>query len=293
MSRPTIGFIGAGTVGTALAVGLSRAGYPVIAVASRRPASAQRLAERVAGCRPVPAEEVADRADLVFVTTPDDAIAGVAEKMPWRAGKAAVHCSGATPLAALRAARERGTLTGAFHPVQTFSGVEEALSSLPGSTVALEAEEPLLSRLKEMAGALGCSWVVLSEEQWALHHVAGVLASNYLITLVAEAASLWERLGVDRERAMAILRPLVQGTVDNIGRMGLPEALTGPIARGDVSTVERHLAALSESAPQLLELYREIGARTVSLALEKGRITDKAAQVLRSLLERKITQEVG
>ncbi|MDY7019010.1 MAG: NAD(P)-binding domain-containing protein, partial [Chloroflexota bacterium] len=157
-----IGFIGAGTTGTALAVRLSQKGSPVVAVSSRSLSSAQRLSELVSGCRAYPtAQGVVDAADLVFITTPDDAIVKVANEVQWHDGQGVLHCSGAHSVDILETAKQFGASVGSFHPLQTFAGVSQAIENLPGSTFALEAEEPLLSKLKDLASVLNGDWVEL------------------------------------------------------------------------------------------------------------------------------------
>lgn len=282
----SLGFVGAGTMGSALATSLAQHGYRVVVVASRTPASARRLAVQIPGCTAVAATKAARMADLLFLTVPDDVIAEVASALPWRGGQMAIHCSGATALAALDTARQAGAIPGAFHPLQTFADAVQARQALSaGSTFAIEASEPLRSLLHEMALDLGGRPIDLRAEDRALYHVSGVLASNYLVTLVAEAASLWEKFGSSRAEALTSLLPLVRGTVENLERQGLPMALTGPIARGDRGTVAAHLAALRERAPDLEPLYYEMARRTVRLALEKGRITQEDAREILALVE--------
>jgi len=152
---PKLGFIGAGTVGTALAARLAGKGYPVVAVSSLSRASARKLAQTVSGCRMLDSNQaVANNAELIFITTPDDAIASVAAEVSWHPGQSVVHCSGADSVDILQPAKEAGAKVGAFHPLQTFASPQQAMENIPGSTFALEAEEPLLGTLKDMAAAL-------------------------------------------------------------------------------------------------------------------------------------------
>src|SRR6266849_7302802 len=109
-----LGFIGAGRVGTGLATGFAHAGLDVVAIASRKIASAQKLAKRVRGARACVPQEVADRADMVFLTVPDDAIEGLASTLSWRKGAACVLCSGAAELDVLQKAAADGALVGGF-----------------------------------------------------------------------------------------------------------------------------------------------------------------------------------
>ncbi|MBI4300305.1 MAG: DUF2520 domain-containing protein, partial [Chloroflexi bacterium] len=258
-----LGFIGAGTVGTALATKLAQVGYPVIAVSSRSLESAQRLAQTIPGCLAFEdAQQVADNSDIVFITTPDDFIEQVAGRVKWRAEQSVVHCSGALSLDVLEPVERQEAMAGSFHPLQTFAGPAQALDNLPGSTFGLEATEPLLMTLKRMAEALGGRWVVLRAQEKVLYHAAAVIVSNYTVTLMKMAAELWSDFQPERSMAVASLLPLLRGTVCNIESLGLPQALTGPIARGDVATVRKHVDVLGERAPGVLSADRELGLQT-------------------------------
>ncbi len=283
----TIGFIGAGTVGTALAVRLAQQqGYQIIAVSSRSLTSAEKLAEKISGCQVYKeAQEVADIAQLVFITTPDDAISKVAAEVRWHNGHNVVHCSGAHSVDILEPAKRWGANTGCFHPLQTFASAEQAIDNLPGSTFAAEAEGPLLTILKEMTIALGGDWVILKAGDKVLYHAAAVFACNYMVTLVKLATDLWQTFGVSQAQAIKALIPLLRGTLSNIDNVGLPNCLTGPIARGDLGTIRKHLEALEKEAPSLLSSYKELGLQTIPIALAKGRISSERARELQTLLK--------
>ncbi len=280
-----LGFIGAGTVGTALAVRLNSQGYRIVAVSSRSQASANKLSQAVGNCRVFDNNQsVADTAELVFITTPDDAIAPVVSQVQWHTGQSAVHCSGADSTEILNPAGELGAQVGAFHPLQTFASVEQAIENMPGSTFALEAEEPLLDILKDMATALGGHWVELKASDKVLYHTAAVIACNYLVTLVKLSTDLWQTFSVPPHQATRALLPLLRGTINNIETVGIPQCLTGPIARGDTGTIKKHLDALQKSAPAILSTYRELGRQTIPIALARGRINQHQAEELQALL---------
>ncbi len=284
-NMPTIGFIGAGITGTALAVRLAQHGYQVIAVSSRSLSSAKRLAGRISGCQVYNgAQEVAEMAQLVFITTPDDIIPEVAAEVKWHKEQSVVHCSGAHSIDILEPAKQRGANTGCFHPLQTFASVDQAIENIPGSTFAIEAEEPLLDVLKEMATTLEGDWVTLKAGDKVLYHAAAVFACNYLVTLVKVATDLWQTFQVPPEQAVKALMPLLRGTLSNIENVGLPNCLTGPIARGDMGTISRHLKSLEKQAPPLLNIYKELGRQTIPIALAKGRIDLQRAEELKALL---------
>ncbi|NQT31666.1 MAG: DUF2520 domain-containing protein [Deltaproteobacteria bacterium] len=281
-----LGFIGAGTVGTALAARLAGRGYPVVAVSSLSRASAQKLAQAAGGCRVFDSSQaVADNAELIFITTPDDAIASVVSKVSWRPGQSVVHCSGADSTDILQPAKEAGAKVGAFHPLQTFASPRQAIENIPGSTFALEAEEPLLSTLKDMAAALDGQWVELKASDKVLYHAAAVFACNYMVTLVKLATDLWQTFDVPQQKATKALVPLLRGTLHNIETIGIPNCLTGPIARGDIGTINKHLDALKQTAPHLLSTYRELGRQTIPIAVAKGKIDQSQARELQTILK--------
>ena len=283
-----IGFIGAGTTGTALAVRLSQKGCPVVAASSRILSSAQKLAGLLPDCRVCnTAQDVAEVAELVFITTPDDVIAQVCGEVRWREGKSVLHCSGAHSVDVLESARKLGAAVGSFHPLQTFADVDQAVQNLPGSTFALEAEEPLLTTQKELTRLLNGNWVVLKPGDKVLYHAAAVFACNYLVTLVKLALDLWQNFGVSSKEATGALLPLLEGTINNIDNIGLPDCLTGPIARGDSGTIERHLAALETKSPALLTTYKELGLQTIPIALAKGKVSEQKAEEMKVLLSLK------
>jgi predicted short-subunit dehydrogenase-like oxidoreductase (DUF2520 family) len=279
------GFIGAGTTGNALAARLHQKGWPVVGVSSQTLSSAQKLARRVSDCQVYPtAQELADIAEMVFITTPDDVIAQVCSEVHWRKGQSVLHCSGAHSVDILEPAKKSGAAVGSFHPLQTFADVDQAIENLPGSTFAVEAEEPLLSTLKDLTQLLNGNWVKLGSGDKVLYHAAAVFACNYLVTLVKLALDLWKGFGVSSNEATRALLPLLRGTLNNIDSIGLPDCLTGPVARGDLGTIERHLKALDAKNPSLLTAYKELGLQTIPIALAKGKVSEQKAEEMRTLL---------
>ena len=279
-----LGFIGAGRAGTGLATGFARAGRDVVAVAGRSIASAQALVKRIRGARACAPQEVADRADLVFLTVPDDAIEPVASSIRWRAGAACVHCSGAADLDTLKKAAADGALTGGFHPLHMFGEPGESPDALAGCAIALAGPDALLEKLERLARSLGAKPLRLPEGGRALYHAAANFSGAFVIALVQETIALWKKLGIAEADALAALLPLLRGTVDNVERLGAAGGLGSAVARGDVGTLRRHLDALAKSAPDSLELYRILSLRTIPLALAKGTLTPGAAKEIAALL---------
>lgn len=207
--------------------------------------------------------EASAGAEAVLICVPDSAIedaaaqVALADPAPLRVG----HTSGATELGALAPLAALGVRTFSLHPLQT---VPAPQASLAGAPCAIAAADPATATwAAELASALGMEPFAVPEERRADYHAAASIASNFLIALEESAAALMaDATGLDGRRLLA---PLVERTVANWVRQG-PLALTGPIARGDEDTVERHRAALAETAPELLPLYEALAERTRALA---------------------------
>ena len=282
-----IGFIGAGRVAKGLAWGMAQSGQRIAAAASRRLSSAEQLAARIAGCRATAnAQELVDCCDLVFVTVPDDAIAAVAASLEWRKDVAVIHCSGATEVAALASAARAGAQIGGFHPLQLFADPEVALAGLPGCTIAIEAEVPLLSQLEQLAQGLRCRTIRLPPGCRARYHAAAHYAAGFVITLLNQAVELWQSFGIEREDTIRALLPLLRGTVASVERSGLAQGLAGTYSRGDIGTLEKHLAELARIGPDALHLYCELALRSIPLGLERGGYDENRAEAMRVLLRR-------
>jgi predicted short-subunit dehydrogenase-like oxidoreductase (DUF2520 family) len=281
-----LGFIGAGRVGSGLAAAFAGAGLEVVAVASRSRPAAEDLVRSVPGARAADPQDVVDAADLVFLTVPDDAIEPLASSLSWRPGKACVHCSGAGELDLLGNAAARGAATGGFHPLRMFARPGEAVRSLDGAAVAIAGAEPLAAELERLARAIGGRPFRLPPGTRALYHASANFVGGFVIALVQEALGLWRRLGVPEDQALAALLPLARSTLHNVETLGPAGGLGSAVARGDVGTIRKHLAALAERAPESLELYRLLSLRTVPLGREKGTLTPEAASALEALLRR-------
>ena len=265
-----IGFVGAGRVGKGLSLALARAGFQVTGVASRsRPASSQ---------------EVVDGSEIVFLTVPDDAIGAVAAALRWRKGVAAVHCSGAAELDLLEPAKDQGAAVGGFHPLQMFADPEVAAAGLSGCAIAVEADEPLFSRLIDVVGKLKARPLRIPRGGRAAYHAAAHHVAAFLCPSFDEAIAIWSRIGIAPGDAAAALLPLARGALDAIERSGPPRAMAGSIARGDLATVARHLEALGRLDAGFRERYRLMALRAVPLSLEAGGIDERRAGELRKLL---------
>lgn len=280
-----IGFIGAGRLGKALAWHCSRSGLQVVAVASLLAEESEGLARNIPGCVVSSAQEVADTCDLIFVTTPDGVIQQTADSINWRRDSFVVHCSGATEVDHLSKAASDGAHIGGFHPLQTFGDPEAAAKSLPGCTITVEANDPLDDVLVVLAERMQCSVNRLPAGARPLYHAAAGYTSQFMNVLMREASLMWQSWGGTEDGAVKALMPLVRGTIASIEEAGVARGMPGPVSRGDVASVAKHVQAVEEFDPSKLALYREMCGRTVSIALELGRIDDATAAQFLSLLE--------
>ena len=281
-----IGVIGPGRVGTGLARLLADRGYNVRAIGGKSPAHAELLAASLPNCEATRHQTVADTCDLVFITTPDNAINAVASAVTWQRGQGVVHCSGALPAAVLSVVEQHGALPGAFHPLQTLPDAQAAFTNLPGTFVAIEAEEPLLGRLAAIAAALECTWGYVPPDARPAYHAAAVLVSNYTVALTHAGVALWRAIGKTDAEALQALLPLLQGTLHNLRRLGPTDALTGPVARGDWPTVEKNLQAVAESAPQHTLTYAAMALTMIynNLAPTEGKDAANGQRVIEEKL---------
>jgi len=285
MSKPSLGFVGAGKLGTALAKSCTAVGYRVTVIYSRSFEDAAALAEGLPETESVTDIARVTEADLTFLTVPDDAIATVCASIPWTRSSGVVHCSGALSLDVLDAATQVGASAGSLHPLQTFAGKSGGRERLSDIAYALEASDDRMhGMLESLVAALGGRPQWISSSDKPLYHASAAMASNYLVTLLGDAAKLWESFGESRANGLQSLLPLVRGTMENLEGVGLPDALTGPIARGDVETVRLHLQALTASHPEVLPSYVAMGKRTIALGREKGTLAEAAAHAIEELL---------
>lgn len=289
MTNKRISFIGAGRVGTALSYLLKKRGYEVIGITSRSIASAEKAATFM-GNNIAYSNDIfvfVEDSDIVFITTNDDAIIYVAEGISKdchiREEQIFVHTSGSLPSSILRPLKEKGAKIASLHPLQTVATPEEGVKNIIGSIFAIEGDEVVYPILREMVITLEGKPFVIPEEKKPLYHLAAVIACNYFVTLMDTSLEIFKSINIDDEIGLEGLLKLVHGTINNIERLGTKNALTGPIARGDVDTVKGHIKAIKNFVPELLGLYKVVGERTVKVAQEKGTLKADDARKLKDL----------
>ncbi len=268
-----VSIIGCGRSGRALGRRLREAKHEVIAVTCRTPERAAAAAAFV-GARTGTADlkEATEEAELVLICVPDDAIREVSARLQLRGDAVVAHVSGVHSADILKPHRKRG----AVHPMVSFADPERAAREFAGTFCAVDGTAEAVSDLEEVVRSMGGIPLKVRSDCKALYHAGAVFASNYVVAAFGAALRLLREAGVPREEAQRALSALTTGTAKNLASVGVPDALTGPVERGDVETIRTHMEALSTRAPDLVELYTELARATIEVAVEKGSI-DRAA----------------
>jgi len=283
---PTVGIVGAGAVGTALGVAISRAGWPVTAVASRDAGRRERFRGLVPGVRAfVEPAAIIDEVELVILAVPDDAVPFVVDPLRLYSGQTLVHTSGLLGADVLSSALAAGSHIGAFHPLVSFtSDVERSVAGLKGATIALEGDDSIMGLLADLAEAVGGVAVRLPRGAKPAYHAAAVLASGGLVALLDAIVTLGSAAGLDERGALAVYGRLIEQTLANARANGVAAALTGPITRGDAGTVEAHLEALERLAPGVVEMYLAAARRELGIAEERRALSPEQSERIRAAL---------
>jgi predicted short-subunit dehydrogenase-like oxidoreductase (DUF2520 family) len=273
----TLAIVGAGRLGRVLARSLHRVDWKIVVVVARSKASARAAVRAIgAGYALAGISSRVLQASIILIATPDDAIHRVAAKLAtvggeeWR-GKVVLHTSGALDDSVLAPLARRGAATGAIHPLQTFSGRSSPL--LDGVVFGVHGDPRAQRVARRIARAVGGIPVTVRADAKAAYHAAGTFASPALLVIIECAMRLLMDVGFSRRRAKVALLPLVRQTIANFERFGAKESWTGPVARGDFSTVARHRAALVGEPVEVQQAYAalaRLSARLLAAHPEKA-----------------------
>jgi predicted short-subunit dehydrogenase-like oxidoreductase (DUF2520 family) len=299
--RLGVGVVGAGRVGAVLGSALRSAGHAVVGASGVSEASRERIDTLLPGVPHLTVPEVVERAELVLLAVPDDALGdlveGLAEVGAWQGGQLVVHTSGRYGTGVLSPAQRAGAIPLAVHPAMTFSGMSLDLARLEGCTFAVTAPAAVLPIGQALVVEIGGDPVVVDESARGLYHAALAHGANHLVVLVAQAAQALEAAGI--ERPGRVLAPLLGAALDNATRTadvrdgvgpGAIAALTGPVARGDAGTVAAHLEVLDAlaartGATDVPTAYAELARGATRRALAGHRIDEAAARRLLDVLD--------
>lgn len=227
-------------------------------------------------------------ADVWMLTTPDgqivDCCGALAASGLLRSGDIVFHCSGALGSAELRSAAARGAFVASVHPLKSFADSRDAVRTFTGTHCAAEGDREALEILRPAFERIGAIVSEIDPRFKTIYHAASVMVCNYLTALMETGLRSYEKAGLTRETALAMMEPLVRETVDNVFKLGTVKALTGPIARGDDAVVARQLEALAAWDPRIGDIYRELGAIALELSRAQGEAGGEALERLQRLL---------
>lgn len=272
--KPSVSIVGAGRVGRVLGRLLHDRGWKIGAVITRSKYSARAAVAAIgAGKASASLTAAVSSSDVVLITTPDDAIAKAATelargaKQDWR-GRVLLHTSGALDHKALAPLARYGAFVGSIHPLQTFTA--GGTPNLKGVVFAIEGDPRARQTAERITRELGGVPVRIASGKPA-YHAAGALVAGHALALIEAATQILMRCGFTRQRAVNALLPLTRQMLDNFERFGPRAAWTGPLARGDYATIEKHIAALRDMPQEFLDAYlalSRLAARTLSVTPE-------------------------
>ncbi len=269
-----ITIIGAGAVGYALALSLHKKHYFINAVFSKSGKSARLLGKKVgASQRGILSKRSRDKG-IFFIAVPDDEIKNVVRRLLYRqsdfSDSLVFHTSGALSSDVLLPLKKKGAAVGSFHPLQTFPRSKIGSVTLREVFVAVEGDPKAVVAGKRIALGMGTRPFILSSQQKVLYHIAAVFGSNYFVTLLSVVEELGLRIGVSRKKIITMIEPLILQSLKNVRSGSASSALTGPIARGDVRTINKHRSALKTAKLRhISELYSALAKATTRLATRK------------------------
>jgi predicted short-subunit dehydrogenase-like oxidoreductase (DUF2520 family) len=253
--------IGAGTLATALATAFRRRGHRISEIVSRNNAQsfsrARKLAMRV-GAQAATLRDASFTAKLTWICVPDDAISEVAAQISVRRDwkhKIAVHSSGALGSNVLTALREAGGSVASAHPLMTFVTISK--TELHGVPFAIEGDPKALAVISAFVKSIGGKPFRIAAELKPAYHLFGFFSSPALVALMAAAQQVGELTGFDRRKSRKLMEPIVRQTIDNLFRSNPQRAFSGPLRRGDLRTVRKHLDVL-KGQPELLAFYKSL-----------------------------------
>jgi predicted short-subunit dehydrogenase-like oxidoreductase (DUF2520 family) len=285
--KPDLTIIGAGRLGTALAIALSRQRFAIKTLVGRRLSKTRKSAALLdAPVEVLAAKKIAklQPTQIIIIATPDDQIAKVAEELSkLNVASTVLHTSGALSSDVLSGLAKKGWHTGSIHPLISVSDSVSAADEFKGAYWCVEGSRPAIRVGKELISILGGKSFSISTSAKPLYHAAAVMTSGNVVALFDVAIEMLTTCGLNRPDARRILLPLFESNWSNLKRSDTSKALTGTFARGDLETVQRHLRALSQNnLKDAQKLYRLLGTRSLKLSEKNGldprvikRITDK------------------
>ena len=289
-----VSIIGAGRVGSTLAMLLHRGGYRVVSVISQRKHSARKLAHLV-GCD-LYSDSVSDihpATRVVLVAIPEEFVSGIAAEMTARAhldfpNLVVFHTSGSLTSDALMPVQRKGGMTFSLHPIQSFSTAvspAQQLRRMKNVAYGFEGNTSALPMARRLVKEFNGTFVQIPKEEKILYHIACVFASNFSVALLGTVEDLVKRIGGGLR--LSHFEPLVKASIETVFQSTPHQALTGPIVRGSSETVEQHMRELWKTDPPLAFLYQQIGLQALTMAVRRKSLNPTVAKQIRQILNSK------
>ncbi len=285
----SIAIIGAGRLGTSLGYALSKKGYAINALSCRSITSAEESRQKIGqGVATTDNVRTADQAETVFLTVPDDEIEAVVKELVssplnWEE-KIAFQCSGLLTSRVLDPLRAKGVYAASVHPCFSFSKKHSSQDLFHGVHFALEGDDLAVAAAKDIIYAIGGLYFMIHAKDKACYHTACSLASNMSVALLYTAISLLGRCGLGEDEAKKVLGPLLEATLHNVNKINIFDALTGPVARGDLTTIKKHLIEL-EKFPPVRRIYVDLAKQALEIAKRRDKIPREKISAMAALLE--------
>jgi predicted short-subunit dehydrogenase-like oxidoreductase (DUF2520 family) len=228
-------------------------------------------------------------ADVFLIGTADQSIADCCELLVasnvLQAGNIVFHCSGALPASILDSVKSAAACVASIHPIKSFANPSLCITNFAGTFCGVEGDAAALEELEKAFLAIGGQTLHIDSANKTFYHAASVVASNYLTSLVELSIQSYVKAGLTREQALQIIEPIAHGTIKNIIELDTAHALTGPIARGDLSTVSTQLNAFQDWKSEYGELYRLLGDIALDLSAIKNTASSDSLESLAKLLK--------
>lgn len=289
-SPKTLNVIGCGNVGKTLTRLWTRHHvFQVEAILNRSLESGSRAVRFAGRGRAIDSYAQMERADLVMISTSDEAIetccAELCQTGTLAPGVIVFHCSGSLPSTLLEPARSAGASIASIHPVKSFAEPVRAAETFAGTYCALEGDPQACQVLRNALERCGAITFHVEPEFKTIYHAATVVVCNYLVALVEAGLRCFEKAGISRQIASRIIQPIVSGTVTNVFELDPVRALTGPIARGEASVVRQQCEALARWDETIHRIYQSLGRIALELSAAQGSAHADALRAIERILQ--------
>ena len=274
--KKKIVFIGAGKVAWHLSYALHNNGYIISGIASRRKSSAEELANKLNTKWSTKPEEIVNDANIIFITTQDKEIEGMVKNLCIRKvinrSQLVVHTSGLLTAKVLGCVEKFGALPLSIHPCLSFADRFYKADEMQGVFFAIEGGKEAVKRGRAIVRKIGGKPFTITSVKKPLYHLALVFASNLFVGIEDIAVELLQKCGIKKRDALKLIQPLVVATEKNIFEKGTLDALTGPIERGDVDTIKKHLALLKKQKRSFDNIYKELSEYLLTMVKKRGKL---------------------